>query len=75
MKKSNNAKFQLWQPEKHSAELSTQKIARQKLNYIDYNPVEASFARESADWLYSRAVNYNNGRGLLDVILLSPKII
>ena len=49
MKTSNHAKFQLWHPENHPVELSTQKIAWQKLDYINYNPVEACFVRDSTD--------------------------
>ena len=74
-KTSNNAKFQLWQPENHPIELSTQKITWQKLDYINYNPAEAGFVNETTDWLYSSAIDSNNGKGLLDVILLDPLII
>ena len=66
---SNDAKFQLWQPENHPIELSTQKIAWQKLDYIDYNPVEAGFVKNTTDWLPSSAIDYNSGKGLLDVLL------
>ena len=74
-KTSNEAKFQLWQPENHPIELSTQKIAWQKLDYIHYNPIEAGFVKKSSDWLYSSAVDYNGGKGLLDIMLLDPMII
>ena len=74
-KTSNDAKFQLWQPENHPIELSTQKIAWQKLDYIHYNPIEAGFVKKSSDWLYSSAVDYNGGKGLLDIMLLDPMII
>ena len=74
-KTSNKAKFQLWQPENHPIELSTQKITWQKLDYINYNLVEAGFVNETTDWLYSSAIDYNNGKDLLDVILLDPLII
>ena len=74
-KTSNDAKFQLWQPESHPIELSTQKIAWQKLDYIHYNPVEAGFVKNTIDWFHSSAIDYNNGNGLLNVILLDPMII
>ena len=75
-KKTNNeAKFQLWQPENHPIELSTQKIAWQKLDYIHYNPVEAGFVKNTTDWLCSSAVDYNGGKGLLNLIFLDPMII
>ncbi len=48
-KATNNARFQLWQPENHPIELATQKIAWQKLNYIHQNPVEAGFVKNSID--------------------------
>ena len=74
-KSSNNSSFQLWQAESHPIELATQEIAWQKLSYIHYNPVEADFVRNSEDWIYSSAVDYNGGKGLIDVILLDPMII
>ena len=74
-KSSNNSTFQLWQAESHPIELTTEQIAWQKLNYIHYNPIEAGFVRNGEDWMYSSAVDYNGGKGLIDVILLDPMII
>lgn len=67
--KKNNIKsgFQLWQPESHPIELSTNKIAHQKLNYIHNNPVEAGFVMKAEDWLYSSAIDYYGGKGLLEI--------
>ena len=42
-KKSNSAKFQLWQPESHPIQLINIKMAHQKLDYICNNQVEAGF--------------------------------
>ena len=69
-KTNNDAKFQLWQPEKYPVELSTQ-----KLEYIHNNPVEKGFVKNSTDWLCNSAAKYSNGNKLLDVILLDPLII
>ena len=74
-KTSNDAKFQLWQPENHPIELATAKIAWQKLDYTHYNPVEAGFVRRTTDWKYSSAIDYAGGKGLLDVMLLDPMIM
>ena len=74
-KSSNTAKFQLWNAESHPVALPTPKIAHQKLEYTHYNPVAAGFVRRATDWLYSSAIDYNGGKGLLDVILLDPMII
>ena len=74
-KTSNDAKFQLWQPENHPIELATHKIAWQKLDYTHYNPVEAGFVRRTTDWKYSSAIDYAGSKGLLDILLLDPMII
>lgn len=70
--KGGNAKFQLWQPESHPIELFSNKVAHQKLNYTHYNPVEAGFVTKEEDWKYSSAVDYNGGKGLLDIMYLEP---
>ena len=72
-KKTN--KFQLWQPESHPIELSTALIAQQKLDYIHYNPVEAGFVLKPEDWLYSSAIDYNGGKGILEIIQFKPVIM
>ena len=74
-KKSSDSTFQLWQAESHPIELTTAQIAWQKLNYIHYNPVEAGFVTKGEDWKYSSAIDYNGGKGLIDIMLLEPMII
>ncbi len=74
-KNSNTAKFQLWNAESHPVALPTPKIAHQKLEYTHYNPVAAGFVRRTTDWVYSSALDYNGGKGLLNIILLDPMII
>ncbi len=73
--KAGNSKFQLWQPESHPIELFNNEIAHQKLNYTHYNPVEAGFVTKEEDWKYSSAIDYNGGKGLLEIIHLEPLII
>jgi REP element-mobilizing transposase RayT len=68
-------KFQLWQAESHPIELNTGLIANQKLNYIHYNPEEAGFVLNGEHWLYSSAIDYYGGKGLLDIIQLKPIIL
>jgi hypothetical protein len=43
---------------------------KQKLDYIHNNPVEAGFVTNAADWIYSSAIDYAGGKGLLNVKLL-----
>ena len=72
---ANHSKFQLWQPESHPIELTSPAMAHQKLDYTHYNPVEAGFVRFPEDFKYSSAIDYNGGKGLLDIIKLEPLII
>jgi putative transposase len=67
--KKNDIKsgFQLWQPESHPIELSDNKMAHQKLDYMHNNPVEAGFVLKPEDWLYSSAIDYCGGKGLLGI--------
>ena len=72
---SNNINFQLWQQQNNPIELSNQKMAWQKLEYIHQNPVKAGFVEKPEDYLYSSARNYNGIKGLIDIDLLDPLII
>ncbi len=74
-KNSNNTNFQLWQQYNQPIELFNNKMAHQKLDYMHYNPVEAGFVLKQEDWLYSNAVDYNGGKGLLEISFLDPLII
>jgi putative transposase len=71
----NNVKFQLWQPESHPIELTNNDITHQKLAYLHNNPVGAGFILKSEEWLYSSAIDYNGGKGLLEIIQLDALII
>ncbi len=75
MKNSNTAKFQLWQAESHPIELTSAKITHQKLDYMHYNPVETGFVTDPADWKNSSAIDYNGGKGLLEIIQLEHLIV
>ena len=69
-KNSNNNDWQFWQQDNHPIELNNESILRQKLNYLHNNPVEAGFVIKAEEYLYSSAVNYYGGKGLLDVNVL-----
>ncbi len=75
--KKNNIKsgFQLWQTESHPIELSNNKIAHQKLDYLHNNPVEAGFVSKPEDWLYSSALDYYGGKGILEIEKIDPLIL
>ncbi len=66
----NNRGFQLWQQHNNPIQLISNKIAHQKLDYIHYNPVEAGFINKPEDWLYSSAIDYYDGKGILEIKVL-----
>jgi putative transposase len=70
--KKHNEKFQLWQAECHPVELTTPEMTQQKLGYLHNNPVEAGFVVKPEDWLYSSAIDYYGGKGLLEIIQIEP---
>lgn len=70
----NKTTFQLWQPDNHPIELSSMKIAHQKLDYIHNNPVVAGIVQKPEDYLYSSARDYYGMKGLIDITLLDPLI-
>ncbi|MBS4057084.1 MAG: transposase [Bacteroidales bacterium] len=60
-----------WRADNMPVELWSNKVIREKLNYIHYNPVEEGLVFNPEDYVYSSAVNYAGGKGLLEVTLLS----
>ena len=74
-KNNSSAKFQLWQPESHPIQLMNNEMAHQKLDYIHNNPVDAGFVTKAEEWLYSSAIDYYGGKGLLEIIRLDTLIV
>lgn len=70
LKNSNNFDWQLWQQDNHPIELFSAAITKQKLDYLHLNPVVAGFVTKAEEYLYSSAVDYYGGKGLLDIRLL-----
>jgi len=66
--KAKNCRF--WQTGNHIEQVCTEAFFRQKLNYIHSNPVRAEFVSRPEDYLYSSAVDYAGGSGLIDVIVV-----
>jgi len=68
----NNETCQFWQQNNHPVELSTQKMLRQRLDYLHNNPVESGAVDYPPDYLYSSARDYyTDQKGLLPVIFVS----
>jgi REP element-mobilizing transposase RayT len=68
---SNNTKYQFWIQDNHPVELISNAMFDQKLDYLHNNPVEAGFVDIPEHYLYSSAIDYADGKGLIDIVLIS----
>ncbi len=59
--------FRFWQEGLHAIELHTPSFARQKMDYIHANPVEAALVSEPEHYLFSSAIDYSGGEGLVTI--------
>ena len=71
-KHTRNEKYQLWTHENHAEELSPFKPDSTliKLNYIHQNPVRAGLVHLPEHYVYSSAIDYCGGKGLIDIDFL-----
>jgi REP element-mobilizing transposase RayT len=69
-KSSNVDKFQFWRHDNKPIELWSNKVIQQKINYVHNNPVKAGLVNCPEDYLYSSAIDYADGKGLLDGIIV-----
>jgi hypothetical protein len=69
-KNSNNQQYQFWLQHNHPIELWSNEIMQQKLDYIHYNPVVAGYVAEPEHYLYSSALDYSGGKGMIDIIFI-----
>lgn len=67
-KKITNYRF--WQEGNHPELIYLYDFYMQKLNYIHLNPVRQEIVSQPQDYLYSSAVNYAGGKGLLKLMYL-----
>ena len=64
---SNNKYYQVWQQDNHPIELSTSTMLYQRVEYIHMNPVKAGIVYEPHQYIYSSAIDYAGGKGLLEL--------
>jgi len=69
-KSSNVTSYQFWQHHNKPIELWSATVIEQKADYIHNNPVEAGFVTEAWHWKYSSAIDYADGKGLIDIEFL-----
>ncbi|RMO84043.1 hypothetical protein ALQ33_03943 [Pseudomonas syringae pv. philadelphi] len=59
--------YQVWQEGAHAELVWSEKIMRQKLDYIHHNPVKRGYVDVGEHWRYSSARDYEGQRGLIDI--------
>jgi hypothetical protein len=69
-KSSNVNDYQFWRHDNHPIELSNSKMTFQKIGYIHYNPVNANMVEKPENYLYSSAIDYSGGIGLLTGVIV-----
>ena len=62
-----NKDFQFWEQNNHPIEIWSDQIFEQKVDYIHANPVEAGVVEYAEDWIWSSAIDYSGGKGLLEL--------
>ena len=60
--------YKFWQDGNEAKEINTPEFIQQKLDYIHLNPVRAGWVAEPQHYLYSSAIDYSGGKGLIDII-------
>lgn len=71
--KSNVEKYQLWQHDNMPIELFSNKVIKQKFDYIQNNPVEEGLVFNTIDWKYSSARNYYGDNSVVEIDILGSK--
>lgn len=66
-KAGNINKYQFWQHHNKPIELWSEKVIKQKIDYIHNNPVESGFVTNPVDWKYSSARNYQDDNTILAI--------
>lgn len=66
-KQGNISKYQFWQHNNKPVELWSEKVIKQKIDYIHNNPVESGFVTNPVDWKYSSARNFQDDQTVLKI--------
>jgi len=64
---STNKYFQLWRHDNHAIEVYSNSVIDQKIDYIHSNPVRSGIVAQPEEYLYSSAIDYCGGKGLVKV--------
>jgi REP element-mobilizing transposase RayT len=70
LKSSNVENYQFWRHDNRPIELWSNTVIQQKIDYIHQNPVEAGYVFKAEDYIYSSAIDYAGGKGILDDVIV-----
>ncbi|QXI26859.1 REP-associated tyrosine transposase [Pseudomonas vanderleydeniana] len=59
--------YQLWQEGSHAELVCSERVMREKLDYIHHNPVKRGYVDLAEHWRYSSARNYAGLEGLIEI--------
>ena len=62
--------YKFWQDGNEAKEIHTPEFLQQKIDYIHMNPVVAEIVNEPHHYIYSSAIDYSGGKGLIDIVLV-----
>ena len=62
--------YKVWQDGTHPIELDTNIMMEQRMSYLHNNPVEQSIVLRAEDYVFSSAIDYCGGKGLLYVEMI-----
>ncbi|GFD99092.1 hypothetical protein KUL156_16850 [Alteromonas sp. KUL156] len=66
-KNASTSNYQFWQHHNKPIELWSEKVLKQKIDYIHNNPVVSGFVVNPEDWKYSSARNYQDDNTVLKI--------
>ena len=67
-KKAGNVSiYKFWQHHNKPIELWTDKVIKQKIDYIHNNPIASGFVTNAVDWKYSSARNFQDDHTILQI--------
>ena len=69
-KSSNVNQYQFWRHDNKPIELWSNKVIKQKIDYVHNNPVDAGLVFNAEDYVYSSAIDYAGGREIIDNVVV-----
>lgn len=72
---NRNKTYQFWRYGNHPEEVYSPKFLWSKLDYIHLNPVRSGLVERASHYVYSSAVNYVEGSGVVYITLVDTPVI